>query len=184
MLASIAQHGVRPDLLCFEITETQAIGNLAQAREFMQTLHDAGCRFSLDDFGSGYASFAYLRELPFDTLKIDGLFARDMQTEPTHQAMVRSMVDMARLLDKPVVAEFVETASVAQLLRELGVQWGQGYYFHQPEPLTFDALKAFLKERLGKHEMIGAIDVRAELPKTAVGKLSKKDLYTQELGAA
>ncbi|WP_442776274.1 putative bifunctional diguanylate cyclase/phosphodiesterase [Sphaerotilus montanus] len=141
VLASIAQHGVRPDLLCFEITETQAIGNLAQAREFMQTLHDAGCRFSLDDFGSGYASFAYLRELPFDTLKIDGLFVRDMQTEPTHQAMVRSMVDMARLLDKPVVAEFVETASVAQLLRELGVQWGQGYYFHQPEPLTFDALQ-------------------------------------------
>jgi diguanylate cyclase (GGDEF)-like protein len=141
VLASIAQHGVRPDLLCFEITETQAIGNLAQAREFMQTLHDAGCRFSLDDFGSGYASFAYLRELPFDTLKIDGLFVRDMQTEPTHQAMVRSMVDMARLLDKPVVAEFVETESVAQLLAELGVQWGQGYYFHQPEPLTFDALQ-------------------------------------------
>lgn len=141
VLASIAQHGVRPDLLCFEITETQAIGNLAQAREFMQTLHDAGCRFSLDDFGSGYASFAYLRELPFDTLKIDGLFVRDMQTEPTHQAMVRSMVDMARLLDKPVVAEFVESASVAQLLTELGVQWGQGYHFHQPEPLTFDALQ-------------------------------------------
>ncbi len=141
VLATIAQHGVRPDLLCFEITETQAIGNLAQAREFMQTLHDAGCRFSLDDFGSGYASFAYLRELPFDTLKIDGLFVRDMHTEPTHQAMVRSMVDMARLLDKPVVAEFVETASVAQLLAELGVQWGQGYYFHQPEPLTFDALQ-------------------------------------------
>jgi len=64
-----------------------------------------------------------------------------MQTEPTHQAMVRSMVDMARLLDKPVVAEFVETASVAQLLRELGVQWGQGYHFHQPEPFTFDALQ-------------------------------------------
>ena len=141
VLASIAQHGVRPDLLCFEITETQAIGNLAQAREFMQTLHDAGCRFSLDDFGSGYASFAYLRELPFDTLKIDGLFVRDMQTEPTHQAMVRSMVDMARLLDKPVVAEFVETESVALLLAELGVQWGQGYHFHRPEPLTFDALQ-------------------------------------------
>jgi diguanylate cyclase (GGDEF)-like protein len=141
VLATIAQHGVRPDLLCFEITETQAIGNLTQAREFMQTLHDAGCRFSLDDFGSGYASFAYLRELPFDTLKIDGLFVRDMHTEPTHQAMVRSMVDMARLLDKPVVAEFVETESVAQLLAELGVQWGQGYHFHRPEPFTLDALQ-------------------------------------------
>ncbi len=146
MLTMIAQHGVRADLLCFEITETQAIGNLAQAREFMQTLHDAGCHFSLDDFGSGYASFAYLRELPFDTLKIDGLFVRDMHTEPAHRAMVRSMVDMARLLDKPVVAEFVETAAVAQLLAELGVQWGQGYYFHQPEPLTFDALQQQVRQ--------------------------------------
>jgi diguanylate cyclase (GGDEF)-like protein len=141
VLGLFAQHGVRPALLCFEITETQAIGNLAQAREFMQTLREAGCHFSLDDFGSGYASLAYLRELPFDMVKIDGLFVRDMQTEPTHQAMVRSMVDMARRLDKPVVAEFVETAPVAHLLADLGVQWGQGYFFHQPEPLTLDALQ-------------------------------------------
>ncbi|PXW99543.1 diguanylate cyclase (GGDEF)-like protein [Sphaerotilus hippei] len=136
----LTRHRVRPDLLCFELTETEAITNLDHARTFMQTLRTLGCRFSLDDFGSGYASFTYLRELPFDTLKIDGLFVRDMQTDASHQVMVRSMVDMARLLEKPVVAEFVETEPVARLLADLGVQWGQGYFFHQPELLTVEAL--------------------------------------------
>jgi diguanylate cyclase (GGDEF)-like protein len=129
-------------LLCFEITETEAIVNLQSAGEFMQALHRLGCRFSLDDFGSGFASFTYLRQLPFDSIKIDGMFVRDMDADPVHGGMVRSMTEMARLLKKPVIAECVETAGVAEMLRELGVEWAQGFHFHRPEPLTAEALLA------------------------------------------
>ncbi|MGR6805179.1 putative bifunctional diguanylate cyclase/phosphodiesterase [Sphaerotilus natans] len=142
IITLLARHQVRPEQLCFEITETASIASLAQARQFMQQLRAHGCRFSLDDFGSGYASFAHLRELPFDTLKIDGLFVRHMDQDADSRAMVRSMVEMARQLDKPVVAEFVESEPVARLLAELGVQWAQGYHFHRPEPLTAEALTA------------------------------------------
>ncbi|HEY8973767.1 MAG TPA: EAL domain-containing protein, partial [Burkholderiaceae bacterium] len=90
------------------------------------------------------ASFTYLRQLPFDTIKIDGMFVRDMDTDLVHGGMVRSMTEMARLLKKPVVAEFVETEAVAVLLRELGVDWAQGFHYHVPEPLTADALRASL----------------------------------------
>jgi len=131
-------------LMCFEITETEAIVNLQSASEFMHTLHKLGCRFSLDDFGSGFASFTYLRQLPFDTIKIDGMFVRDMDVDLVHGGMVRSMTEMARLLKKPVVAEFVETEAVATLLRDLGVDWAQGFLYHVPEPLTADALRASL----------------------------------------
>jgi EAL domain-containing protein (putative c-di-GMP-specific phosphodiesterase class I) len=131
-------------LMCFEITETEAIVNLQSAGEFMHTLHRLGCRFALDDFGSGFASFTYLRQLPFDTIKIDGMFVRDMDADLVHGGMVRSMVEMARLLQKPVVAEFVETESVAGLLRDLGVDWAQGFHYHVPEPLTAEALRASL----------------------------------------
>jgi diguanylate cyclase (GGDEF)-like protein len=142
IITLLAHHQVRPEQLCFEVTETASIASLAQARQFMQQLRAHGCRFSLDDFGSGYASFAHLRELPFDTLKIDGLFVRHMDQDADSRAMVRSMVEMARQLDKPVVAEFVESEPVARLLAELGVQWAQGYHFHRPEPLTAEALTA------------------------------------------
>ncbi|MEK8026609.1 putative bifunctional diguanylate cyclase/phosphodiesterase [Pseudaquabacterium rugosum] len=138
----LAGHPLRPQQLCFEITETEAIVNLEQARQFMRTLQALGCRFSLDDFGSGYASFAHLRELPFDTLKIDGLFVRHMDEDADSRTLVRSMVEMARQLDKPVVAEFVESEPVARLLADLGVEWAQGYHFHRPEPLTVAALVA------------------------------------------
>jgi diguanylate cyclase (GGDEF)-like protein len=129
-------------LLCFEITETEAIVNLQTAGDFMQALHGLGCSFALDDFGTGFASFTYLRQLPFDTIKIDGAFVRDMDSEAVHGGMVRSMVEMAHLLKKPVVAECVETAEVATMLRTMGVDWAQGYHYHRPEPLTVDALRA------------------------------------------
>jgi EAL domain-containing protein (putative c-di-GMP-specific phosphodiesterase class I) len=131
-------------LMCFEITETEAIVNLQSASEFMHALHRLGCRFSLDDFGSGFASFTYLRQLPFDAIKIDGMFVRDMDVDLVHGGMVRSMTEMARLLKKPVVAEFVESEAVADLLRDLGVEWAQGFHYHVPEPLTADALRASL----------------------------------------
>jgi len=148
---TLAEFKVPGRLLCFEITETEAIVNLQSAGEFMHALHRLGCRFALDDFGSGFASFTYLRQLPFDTIKIDGMFVRDMDADPVHGGMVRSMVEMARLLKKPVVAECVETAPVAEMLRELGVDWGQGYHFHRPEPLTLDALDLCLAAAPADH---------------------------------
>jgi len=141
VLDLLDQHQVPARLLCFEVTETEAIVNLALARDFMEQLRARGCHFSLDDFGSGFASYGYLRELPFDTLKIDGVFVRDMDQDEAHAAMVRSMVEMARLLNKPVVAECVETAAVAERLLSLGVDWAQGYYYHRPEPLTAELLR-------------------------------------------
>ncbi len=141
---TLAEFKVPGRLLCFEITETEAIVNLQSAGEFMHALHRLGCRFSLDDFGSGFASFTYLRQLPFDTIKIDGMFVRDMDSDLVHGGMVRSMAEMARLLKKPVVAECVETETVAAMLRELGVDWAQGFFYHRPEPLTADALRASL----------------------------------------
>jgi len=141
---TLREFGVPGRLMCFEITETEAIVNLQSASEFMQALHRLGCRFALDDFGSGFASFTYLRQLPFDTIKIDGMFVRDMDVDLVHGGMVRSMTEMARLLKKPVVAEFVETEAVATLLRDLGVDWAQGFLYHVPEPLTADALRASL----------------------------------------
>ncbi|MEN0039425.1 MAG: bifunctional diguanylate cyclase/phosphodiesterase, partial [Cellvibrio sp.] len=126
---------------CFEITETQAIVNVESARQFMQTLRELGCHFALDDFGSGFASYAYLHQLAFDKIKIDGIFVRDMDTDPAHYAMVKSIAEMATSLDKEVIAEFVETAEVAKQLHDLGVSWGQGYYHHRPEELNYQALE-------------------------------------------
>ncbi len=141
----LQRHGVPGRLMTFEITETEAIVNLQSAQEFMQRLRALGCRFALDDFGSGFATFTYLRELPFDMIKIDGVFVRDMDTDAVHGGMVRTMAEMARLLEKPVVAECVETERVAEMLPALGVQWAQGYHFHRPEPLTAAALTLGLK---------------------------------------
>jgi diguanylate cyclase (GGDEF)-like protein len=137
----LTRHQVPGRLLCFEITETEAIVNLQSAGAFMQKLRDLGCRFALDDFGSGFASFTYLRRLPFDSIKIDGVFVRDMDTDDVHRGMVRSMVEMGRLLNKPIVAECVESQRVAEMLRALGVDWAQGYAFHRPEALTAELLR-------------------------------------------
>ncbi|HTF98400.1 MAG TPA: EAL domain-containing protein [Cellvibrio sp.] len=126
---------------CFEITETQAIVNVESARQFMRTLRDLGCHFALDDFGSGFASYAYLHQLAFDKIKIDGIFVRDMDTDPSHYAMIKSIIEMANSLDKEIIAEFVETAEVARQLYSLGVNWGQGYHHHKPEILDYKALE-------------------------------------------
>lgn len=145
----LARHHVPGNLLCFEITETEAIVNLQSASVFMQKLRDLGCRFSLDDFGSGFASFTYLRRLPFDSIKIDGMFVRDMDTDEVHSGMVRSMAEMGRLLNKPIVAECVETERVAAMLGALGIDWAQGYVYHVPEPLTAELLNGWIGTTAG-----------------------------------
>lgn len=144
IINSFTTFNLPPHKFCFEITETQAIVNVDSARQFMQTLRELGCHFALDDFGSGFASYAYLHQLAFDKIKIDGIFVRDMDTDPAHYAMVKSIAEMAVSLGKEVIAEFVETAEVATQLHQLGVSWGQGYHHHRPEELNYQALEKCL----------------------------------------
>lgn len=131
----IEKHGVDPKLLCFELTETAAITSLASAQHFMNELHALGCRFALDDFGMGLSSFAYLNTLPVDYVKIDGIFVRDMDSDPVHAAIVRSINEIAQAIGKQTVAEFVENAATLELLREIGVDYAQGYGIGRPVPL-------------------------------------------------
>jgi diguanylate cyclase (GGDEF)-like protein len=140
IIGLIQKYNIDSSLICFEITETEAIVNLDSANEFIQKLHALGCFFALDDFGSGFASYSYLQKLNVDTIKIDGVFVRDMDTDPNHFAMVRSIVEMAQTLNKDIVAEFVESEAVALLLKSLGVKWGQGFLYHKPEALNYAAL--------------------------------------------
>lgn len=121
--------------LCFEITETAAISNLHTAKHFIDTLRQLGCKLSLDDFGSGLSSFAYLRNLPVDELKIDGQFVRDIATDPISLAMVKSIHEIGCLMGKKTVAEFVETPAILELLRGFGVHYAQGYSVGYPMPV-------------------------------------------------
>jgi len=135
VLQSLAHTALRCDKLCFEITETAAIGNLQAANQFIDTLRALGCRFALDDFGSGLSSFAYLRNLPVDVLKIDGQFVKDIAHDPVSLAMVKSIHDIGCLMGKQTVAEFVESPAILGLLREIGVHYAQGYAVGYPVPL-------------------------------------------------
>jgi len=121
-----------PSLLTFEITETAAIANFAKASQFIQSLKSIGCQFALDDFGSGFCSFTYLKNLPVDKLKIDGAFIQNMAKEPVDQAMVRSMNEIAHALGKMTIAEFVEDEQTFHLLREMGVDYVQGNFLGVP----------------------------------------------------
>ncbi|WP_175443096.1 putative bifunctional diguanylate cyclase/phosphodiesterase [Halofilum ochraceum] len=124
-----------PSQLRFEITETAAIGHLAQASRFMRRLATLGCRFALDDFGSGLSSFGYLRSLPVDTLKIDGQFVRDIARDPVDHALVRSINDIGRVLGLTTVAEYVEDRATLEALRSIDVDFVQGHFSGQPVPI-------------------------------------------------
>jgi diguanylate cyclase (GGDEF)-like protein len=131
----IAAHGVDPRSVCFEITETAAIGNFKAAVELMQSLREIGCRFALDDFGSGLSSFAYLKSLPVDFIKIDGKFIRSLASDPMDRAIVEAIHRVAHVAELQTIAEFVEDASVITVLRAIGVDFAQGYSVGKPEPL-------------------------------------------------
>lgn len=113
--------------ICFEITETDAITNLTQAQKIINKFQKMGVRFALDDFGSGISSFGYLKNLPIDLIKIDGMFVKDIMDDPVDFAMVQSIHQMATVMGKETIAEFVENEGIALKLREIGVTYGQGY---------------------------------------------------------
>ncbi len=121
--------------ICFEITETAAIGNLNNATKFIRHLRGMGCSFSLDDFGSGLSSFAYLKNLPVDYLKIDGLFVKDILDDQVDLAMVKSINEVGHVMGKKTIAEFVENEQIFDLLNGLGVDYAQGYGIAKPVPL-------------------------------------------------
>jgi EAL domain-containing protein (putative c-di-GMP-specific phosphodiesterase class I) len=121
--------------VCFEITETAAIANLENAREFMNRMKIIGCRFSLDDFGTGLSSYSYLRNLPVDYVKIDGVFVKGIVDNPGDYAVVRSINEIGHYMGKQTIAEFVESDAVLERLKEIGVDFVQGYHIDKPTRL-------------------------------------------------
>ncbi len=131
----IGEYQVETGQLCFEITETAAVFNLEKASHMIRSLKKLGCRFSLDDFGSGLSSFGYLKNLPVDFLKIDGSFVKDMNTDPMNRAIVEAINQVGHTLSIRTIAEFVENQEIADMLRDIGVDFAQGYHFSKPEPV-------------------------------------------------
>lgn len=121
--------------LCFEITETVAVNSFGRVREVMQTVQKFGCQFALDDFGSGMSSFSYLKNMPVDYLKIDGSLVRNIAQDATDFVMVEAIQRLASALGLKTIAEFVESEATLQRLRDIGVDFAQGYAIHKPEPL-------------------------------------------------
>lgn len=135
ILTMLADKGIDPGVICFEITETAAVTKLNSANAFIAKLREAGCKFALDDFGAGMCSFAYLKNLPVDYVKIDGGFVKNMCQQPSDEAIVRSINDIAHSLGKHTIAEFVADAETELRLEQLGVNYVQGYYIDEPKPM-------------------------------------------------
>ncbi len=134
LLAQVGESAIA-SALCFEITETAAVSNLADAVHFMRELKARGCKFSLDDFGSGLSSFMYLKTLPVDFLKIDGQFVGQIATDPVDRSMIEAIAKVGRALGIATVAECVESAAVLAELERIGVDYAQGHFIARPEPI-------------------------------------------------
>ena len=132
---TIKDSGLPPEILCFELTETSAVSNLARADRLMQRLRTLGCSFALDDFGTGLSSLVYLKSLPVSVLKIDGAFVRDAGVNPRTESMVRAIAQMARTMGMETVAEYVETDDLRTRMAGLGVDYGQGFAIGRPVPI-------------------------------------------------
>ncbi|MCP4407740.1 MAG: EAL domain-containing protein [Gammaproteobacteria bacterium] len=139
----VTQANVPADNICFEITETMAIKNLGEVNRFIVSMKEFGCRFSLDDFGSGLSSFTYLRTLDVDYLKIDGSFVKGILEDPVSEAMVSSINRIGHIMGLKTIAEFVENDDIKKCLKSLGVDYGQGFGIARPRPL-----EALLYERV------------------------------------
>jgi len=135
ILGQFETHPVRPQSICFEITETTAIADMHRAAEFAREIKRLGCELALDDFGSGFASFDYLRKLPVDYLKIDGSFVRDMLEDSIDHAMVKAINQVGHEVGLKTIAEFVESEEILSALSEMGVDFAQGYAIGKPRPI-------------------------------------------------
>ncbi|MEJ2085045.1 MAG: EAL domain-containing protein [Acidobacteriota bacterium] len=135
ILNQLAYRGVDPSRICFEITETATIESFDRADRFISVLKGRGCRFVLDDFGSGLSSFAYLRKFPVDYIKIDGQFVLDLSTDPTHRALVEAINHVGHVMHIKTIAESVEHPSCVEILRQMKVDYAQGHHFSIPTPV-------------------------------------------------
>ena len=126
--------GIEARRIPFEITETAAVANFSQTRDMIMNIRELGCQFALDDFGSGFSSFNYIKEFPVDYLKIDGAFITNLLHDPIDQTLIKSMIEIARKLNKKIVAEFVENRKVLDLLMQYGTDYAQGYFIGKPSP--------------------------------------------------
>lgn len=126
---------IDPSRIIFELTETAAFHNIAEVRYFVQRIKSLGCKFALDDFGVGFSSFYYIKELDFDYLKLDGSFIAKLTHSPQDQVFVRAMVEISKVFGLSVIAEWIEDRQTADMLRDFGIAFGQGYYFGKPAPL-------------------------------------------------
>ena len=132
----LQMHQIPPEMICFEVTETSAIANLARAVEFIREIKELGCKFALDDFGSGMSSFSYLKTIPIDYLKIDGGFVKNMLTDPMDCAIVQVINQIGHVAGLKTIAEFVEDNPTRDRLISLGIDYVQGYGIERPKPLT------------------------------------------------
>jgi diguanylate cyclase (GGDEF)-like protein len=133
---ALAEERIDPSCLVFELTETAAIANLQSARDFADRMHRCGCRLALDSFGAGLASLYYLKNFPFDYLKIDGEFIRRLSVNPIDLLVVKAIVCIGKGMGKKTIAEFVADANAVSLLRDNGVDYAQGYHIGQPQPVA------------------------------------------------
>ena len=131
----LRETGVPPDRLIFEVTETAAVAHVGRAVRFAERLSELGCAFALDDFGAGFGSFYYLKHLPFDYLKIDGEFVQHCAENETDRILISAVVQIARGMGKRTIAEFVTSAETVEVLKHLGVDYGQGFALGRPAPL-------------------------------------------------
>jgi EAL domain-containing protein (putative c-di-GMP-specific phosphodiesterase class I) len=139
VVETLDQTGVPPDQICFEIAESAVVGNLEQARRFVGVLHGMGCKFAIDDFGSGVGSFSSLKNLPLDYLKLDGSFMRNLARDSVSQTMVTAMIKLARTLNFKIIAEQVEDSAALDAARKMGVDYVQGYVIARPARLAMAA---------------------------------------------
>jgi EAL domain-containing protein (putative c-di-GMP-specific phosphodiesterase class I) len=131
----ISYSPVSPQYIGFEVTETALVKSTSQANSFIQGIREMGCYFYLDDFGSGYASYSHLKDMPVDVIKIDGVFVSDMLEQKSSYTMVKSVTEIAHFMGKKVIAEFVENEEILHALRKLKVDFAQGYAVGHPVPL-------------------------------------------------
>ena len=150
--------GIDPQTICFEVTETVAIANFSIAIDFINRLRGLGCRFALDDFGSGLSSFSYLKRLPLDFLKIDGLFVRDMLDDPVDLAMVRTICDVAKVLKLQTIAEWVEDEATLDSLKSIGIDYAQGFHISKPTMVSEFLPFAGATEKGGSPEIAGCTE--------------------------
>jgi len=152
----LVQFNLAPGAICFEITETVAIANLTQATRFMHQLRTLGCQFALDDFGAGMSSFGYLHHLPVDFVKIDGSFVKNMMNDPVAHAIVETIHRISHLMGKRTIAESVEDESMLIRLREMGVDYVQGYAIDRPRPFRHADRDPQLMRHLRPHSIPAA----------------------------